>query len=316
MSGWVTRINRIGKTLIRVNPVPLWRERGAALVPILRYHSLDDSGSCISTPVARWRRHLEYLRELGLCATSLADYFGRDPAERRDCVVVTFDDGYANNYEVACADLAALGWSGTFFVVSDLVGGRPEWLDRELGELLEAGVERLDGPLPAFLDAARVDSAYAARNLPDLWALGERRCLEEVHALARLRRLPLADWDALRELARAGMDVGSHTRTHCQLGQLDTRAAMEELESSKAEIEARIGGTADWFCYPYGNVPPGLPQLVRDAGYAGACSCERGYSHPDDDRFALRRIDMETVDDADLDLFLNPRHRGVVDRLL
>ena len=77
-------------------------------------------------------------------------------------------------------------------------------------------------------------------------------------------RLPLLDWDAIRELGRAGFDFGAHTVTHPDLTKLADDRAREEVLSSKRQIEDATGRPVRCFAYPYGAAPAAVRRLVAD----------------------------------------------------
>ncbi|MBA3264423.1 MAG: polysaccharide deacetylase family protein, partial [Thermoleophilaceae bacterium] len=64
--------------------------------------------------------------------------------------------------------------------------------------------------------------------------------------------LPMA-WDQLGELADAGWEIGSHTRTHPHLTTLDDESLRSELVESRATVEQRLGRPCPTLAYPYGD---------------------------------------------------------------
>lgn len=95
------------------------------------------------------------------------------------------------------------------------------------------------------------------------------------------------DWQVWHD---AGMDIGSHTRTHANLPELSDATAREEITASRNELEQAIGYEVRHFCYPYGKFTPAHAQMAREAGYATATTTQRGRVHAGDDPFLLRRI--------------------------
>jgi peptidoglycan/xylan/chitin deacetylase (PgdA/CDA1 family) len=75
-------------------------------------------------------------------------------------------------------------------------------------------------------------------------------------------------WQQVLELRDDGWEIGSHTRTHPHLTTLDDAGLAEELELSKAELEARLGGDCRSIAYPYGDVDARVVAAARRAGYA------------------------------------------------
>lgn len=93
------------------------------------------------------------------------------------------------------------------------------------------------------------------------------------------------------ELARHGMEIGSHSLTHRMLTHVPIRELRAEVAGSKAWLEDELGRSVETFCYPRGRFGPRVLREVRAAGYRGACSTLPGYagSCP----FVLRRFLVE-----------------------
>jgi peptidoglycan/xylan/chitin deacetylase (PgdA/CDA1 family) len=81
------------------------------------------------------------------------------------------------------------------------------------------------------------------------------------------------DWGDLGELAERGWEIGTHTRTHPRLTQLDEAELTHELEASRFECERQLGKPCPSIAYPYGAVDERVAAAARSAGYlTGACS--------------------------------------------
>jgi peptidoglycan/xylan/chitin deacetylase (PgdA/CDA1 family) len=112
--------------------------------------------------------------------------------------------------------------------------------------------------------------------------------------------LPLS-WDEVKEMARQGIDIGSHAVTHRSLGRLAADEAETEAWLSKEILERRAGTKVDLFAYPFGSEAWGdfdrsLEDTLRRSGYRGACTRAIGRSGPGSDPLALPRIPMEERD--------------------
>lgn len=88
----------------------------------------------------------------------------------------------------------------------------------------------------------------------------------------------------------AGMDVGSHTRTHADLEKITQEQAVDEISGSRLELQARLNCEVRHFCYPYGRFGAEHSQAVREAGYVTATTTRRGRVHAGDDPMTLRRV--------------------------
>jgi len=112
--------------------------------------------------------------------------------------------------------------------------------------------------------------------------------------------LPLS-WDEVKEMARQGIDIGSHAVTHRSLGRLSDREAELEAWTSKETLERRAGIRVDLFAFPFGSAARGdfdrgLQATLRASGYRGACTRVIGRSGAASDPLALPRIPMEEGD--------------------
>ena len=94
------------------------------------------------------------------------------------------------------------------------------------------------------------------------------------------------DW---RTWASAGMDIGSHTKTHADLTLLDIDESFDQIANSKQEMENALGSEVRHFCYPYGRFNNAHKEMAKKAGYITATTTRRGRVHSGDDEFSLNR---------------------------
>ncbi len=107
-----------------------------------------------------------------------------------------------------------------------------------------------------------------------------------------LPRMPNLSWEDVRELVRLGMEVGSHTISHADLGAIGPDEARTELVGSRAVLEERLGQSVRWFAYPYGGTEHLRQEyipIIREAGYEGAVSAFGGFVRPGCDDRVLPR---------------------------
>ncbi|MEY4295853.1 MAG: hypothetical protein RLY82_1541, partial [Pseudomonadota bacterium] len=94
----------------------------------------------------------------------------------------------------------------------------------------------------------------------------------------------------LREWIAGGQEVGSHTRHHVNLNQVDRAIAKIEITQSKEELQAITGIACSHFCYPYGGYDFEHTMMVRTAGYDSATTTEHGIADTSHGVFELPRI--------------------------
>jgi peptidoglycan/xylan/chitin deacetylase (PgdA/CDA1 family) len=135
------------------------------------------------------------------------------------------------------------------------------------------------------------------QRVPCTYFVCTRHILEGLpfpHDVARGRPLPPNTLDELRQLAAAGIEVGAHTRTHCDLGAtFDDATLRDEVVAAGSDLAAALDRKIRYFAFPYGqyaNLNDRVFALARAAGYEAICSAYGGYNFPGDDAFHLQRI--------------------------
>lgn len=218
-------------------------------------------------------------------------------------LVITFDDGYADNAEVALPILRRHGLTATFFVASGFIDGGRMWNDSVIECLRATTKPTLD--LEAFglgrLPLAEASDRRAAieQLLPRIkyLTLAQREdAIVRLHAITGVPALPadlMMRTDQVRELHWSGMEIGAHTVSHPILGSLSLGEAEIEIVESKRSLEAMVDAPVDVFAYPNGK--PGQDyqaehaMLVRKLGFRGAVTTARGVAQTGDDLFQLPR---------------------------
>ena len=148
-------------------------------LPILTYHSLDDSGSVISTSPATFALQMKYLAQNGYQSLSMSEGARLIREEKpfpEKGFVMTFDDGYQNNYTRAFPVMQEFGFKGTVFLVSD--GCEKSWSDNggpekrqmlswaEIKEMHKYGIE-FGAHTATHPDLTKIPLAQAEREIVD-----------------------------------------------------------------------------------------------------------------------------------------------------
>ena len=102
--------------------------------------------------------------------------------------------------------------------------------------------------------------------------------------------LRLLNLSEIKEMSKAGIVFGSHTRTHARLTECSPHELKEEVLGSKKSLEDRMGQEVRHFCYPYGAYNDRVVDAVGEAGYATACTAERGSVQGGADPLRLPRL--------------------------
>lgn len=142
--------------------------------------------------------------------------------------------------------------------------------NRSVGDLAAPILDELGVPGTVF-----VPTVYAGTETPMGWD-GFDRWLGTEHE----DELLCMAWERLRELAAAGWEVGSHTRTHPRLSRIDPGALATELVDSKRECEAGLGAPCESFAYPYSDYDQRVVEAAAKAGYRYAVTVPRRAAEP------------------------------------
>ena len=97
-------------------------------------------------------------------------------------------------------------------------------------------------------------------------------------------------WRELREMAAAGMEIGSHSLTHPFVNTLDRAGIEREFGESKRILESRLGLPVRTASLPRGWEPPDLRPVLQDLGYRVFCNSRVAWWYPGADALAMPRV--------------------------
>ena len=249
---------------------------------------------------ARFDRHLSLLRR---CFTVLPLAQALRRLDQGDlpprAASITFDDGYADNAEVALPLLQWHGLPACFFIATAYLDGGRMWNDSVINAVRMAPGPQLDlsafdlGVYPvATLLQRRHTISELLRRLKYLPFSHRLACADEIgRAPATGLMLRSAQVQALQ---RAGMEIGAHTDTHPILSTLAAAGARSDILAGKRRLEQLTDAPVTLFAYPNGQ--PGRDYgardvaIVRDLGFEAAVSTHWGVARAGTDRFQLPRF--------------------------
>ena len=236
---------------------------------------------------------------LGEAIDHLAD--GRLPPR---ALVITFDDGYADNADVALPILQRYGLRATFFIATGFLDGGRMWNDSVIECLRATSQESID-LAPWGLERQPLKNGSDRRQCIDLLlpkikylpldgrmaAVGELQRLCGVDALPHDLMMSTAQ---VRSMHRAGMEIGAHTVNHPILTSIPAAEAEREIRAGRDALESILDATVDVFAYPNGkpgqDYDAGHVDMVRQLGFRGAVSTAPGVARAGDDPFQLPRF--------------------------
>jgi peptidoglycan/xylan/chitin deacetylase (PgdA/CDA1 family) len=217
-------------------------------------------------------------------------------------VSVTFDDGYADNLQVAVPIMRARGVHATVFIATGYLDGGIMFNDA-ITEAMRAAPAQFDLSDIGFgvLELGDHDARRAgiSRLVGELKyrAADERRALA-MEIFGRTGMAPpqnlMLTTPQVRELRDAGVEIGAHTASHPILSRLEPAAAREDIAQGKSALEGILGDPVRLFAYPNGrpdeDYHSGHVTMARDLGFSAALSTAWGAAYPGCDLFQVPRV--------------------------
>lgn len=311
----------------------------AGAVTILAYHRVLDvpdeerfpfDVELVSASREAFRRQVAHVARhfTPITFAALQAALDRGEAPPRRALIVTFDDGFIDNYRVAFPVLREFGVPATIFVSTGYVDRQEHyWYERVAHAVLTARAPRLGLPGGASVE---LGTGYGARRPALKRLLGELKRLEDD---ARRREIPrlVAEldpaspcegddrsgpmtWAQVKEMSDAGIEFGSHGVDHPVLARASDEVLERELVQSRARLEAQTGKPVHALAYPVGG--PGafdarVVAAAKAAGYRFGVSYVAGVDNVGTwDPFAIRRLHVEryTGDARFRAMLALPRH--------
>ncbi len=210
----------------------------------LMYHSITPGSY---QPAWQWalsikcfNEQLALLQDFGWTTVLASELTAIDLLPNKS-VLLTFDDGYADNY-AAFEALTKRAMKASWYVVTKDLGQTASWCD---------------------------DKAP---------------------------RLPMLTPSQLREMRSGGMEIGSHTHSHCRLTQASPKRVENELTRSQEILSTLLYRPVSSFAYPYGLYNESVLSAVQTAGYRVAFTTRPGFGLVDNGILSARRVSIMAYD--------------------
>jgi len=281
---------------------------------ILMYHSVTENPARhdallggIGHSREVFRRQMELLAGSYLpLSLDQVNHFVRGDSELPSrSVVVTFDDGYTDNYEIAAPILNEAGVPATFYVTVECAEerklpwpsrlrfafhttGKKSWADSS-GKIwpLGSASEREKALLVSSDECCKLSGKTQANYVSSLEEELDARVPPETGSL-------MMDFDQMRMLAKQDHIVGSHTMTHPNMAYLAPEDAHREMTESRQRLEQHLNSLVVHFSYPCPALSPHWTEqtvtLSRQARYETAVTTDRGLVHKGDNLLRLKRV--------------------------
>jgi peptidoglycan/xylan/chitin deacetylase (PgdA/CDA1 family) len=304
---------------------------------VLMYHRVVDDNlmtECHSTPAITvtkqtFHRHMQFLKSHFTILT-IDDFLQHldsgIPFNDLSCLI-TFDDGWRDNYENAFPIMKTFGIPGLIFLPTAFIGTNHQFWQERLTYLLslisrhwplnESRLGGFEDVLPPIvLDQLQTlapprKRAAVAAFVSSLKSVSGQEIEKLISRLAALcedlevsdqKRPDFMSWDQVREMCSKGISFGSHSIHHSILT-VDQQNIAWEIGHSKTIIQDALGQTIQTFSYPNGNYNAAISRVVKESGYRAAFGTFPGFIDTDIDRFGINRTNIQEGMTSTIPLF-------------
>ncbi len=238
------------------------------------------------------------------------------PPDGKPYAIITFDDGFENNYHYAYPVLKQYGIAGHFFLTTDFMGTRRLlWTEEVTYRIMNTRSPKITLTLEGNKSIEFSTHSIKAKEVASInlrkWLKLQRRSVIE-KALSQLReqtgdvstndlpreRYQFMNWDQIREMQQGGMVFGSHTSHHFLLNNLTGDEVRETLQQSRQVIERELQQPCELFSYPNGeaqNFSPRDHQILQELNFRFAFTQIPGFNPIEElpkIRYQLYRINI------------------------
>jgi len=287
-------------------------------LPILAYHRVLDAQSenfssdieLVSSSPCNFEKQLDYI-----CKHYMPISFSDLNSDGTYCgekhkppIILTFDDGFRDNYETVYPLLKKYKAKATFFIVTNVADRiEPLWFDFLAQQLLTCKSHslKINDKTYNLGDNQEHRRSVLSELLLDLREISNQERLDVLNSVSESKefinhKADYADylsWDEIREMHIGGMEFGSHSKSHPILSQMHMREIITELCESKTRLEDELSDECISFSFPVGGFEEyngDALVALKDCGYKFSCTYEPGLNNlPITDRYQLRRIHVE-----------------------
>lgn len=227
-------------------------------VPVLMYHHVNQhTGDMVTVTPEVFELQMKYLNKAGyrtLKADQLISFINGGLTLDEKAVMITFDDGWLDNYVHAFPVLRKYNINATIFIATDWVKGGPD------------NISHMNPHIPKHREA--------------------RRLIEQGEGYK-----VILNWEFIKEMSESGLvEFHSHTKSHRKCHNLSADELEKELEGSKRIMEERLGRPCIALCWPFGRNNDLSMKIARDNGYSLIFTTKNGIVKKGSDPYAINRI--------------------------
>ncbi|HEY9160787.1 MAG TPA: polysaccharide deacetylase family protein [Desulfomonilia bacterium] len=286
---------------------------------ILCYHRVLPAGSDelkfiqpgMFVTTETFEKHMQYIKKNYKIIP--LEQLMENPRVENTCII-TFDDGWYDNYKYAFPILKKYSIPATIFLATNLIGTNTwAWPDRISYYINSAPMEHVEDIINMIHSQVQI---MPDRYIKGLSSRGNRSALadeligylkmmtegERISLMALIdnlmkelltdlnRQRPWMTWPEIIEMSLGNVSFGAHSHNHVILTQTNIMDATREITDSRNTLEDKLGKPVATFSYPNGNYNNELMQIIDNLGFKLAVTTKPGMLDESENLLALRRI--------------------------
>lgn len=319
-------INLLSKVRYYSGLISILRFLGRDYVKILLYHSVSENENCFIRGSDIWvsaltfSDHLNYIKRHYnvISLRKLVDSLKRGKIPPRS-VVLTFDDGFADNFSFAYPYLKKYKIPATIFLVTDCIDKRRYIWIQELYCLINTcGAENVIEALKSLLDSSKNDrltNRPASNTNPRqgiekfmTYAVEKKERDEILTKLFRafgisrkkisLENNIFLNWRQVKQMRRSGIHFGNHGESHTSLSAIPLDEQLKEIANSKKMIVDKINTDFVPFSYPFGQAndfTPATKEMIESTGHSCIVTSMPTLNNAQTSPYELGRIPIQNI---------------------
>ena len=315
--------DKILSLLFRSNILKVFSTLNPNTLTVLNYHRIEypDSDQAlfkpnISASPEMFCKQLDYLKENFnvISVRQFVSWLSGHGDLPRNSAMITFDDGYLDNYTNAFPELKSRSFPAVIFLTTGHIGQSiPFYWDLLAYSFQVSDKDNLSlsqiGKWSWETDAQKMRVAYKVIEELKKFSEDDKQVL--VDKIVDYLETPIPDrifsklflnWDQVREMVDGNIEMGAHTVYHPILTRIPFERAVDELKLSKTRIEKEINQEIDSFAYPNGQ--PGdfdikIVDQIKKSGFRSAFTLISGpqsYKSVLRNPYQIRRIFLSHKD--------------------
>ena len=291
-------------------------------IRIIAYHRICDIDNLndrelVSATSEVFEKQILYIKKHFNAITfeQLIEHLNNNTKIPDNSIIITFDDGFADNYHNAFPILAKHKVPATFFISSGYIGTKKTFWFNEISRRIKSNpglTFSIDDVTFKIPDKMELQEELIGDILGLLKKFKNKKRLKIINDISEVLldkepcdqlALPMT-WEQIKEMIASGIEFGSHTVTHPILSMLSSDELHAEIFSSKKEIEKNTGQSITTISYPEGMnyaFNSNVLSLVEKAGYKIGCSYIPGINKITlKQPFQLKRLHIERYVDFNM----------------